>query len=482
MAGLALATLAVAPATPAAAAPSLKLLPPLAQPLTSYSYRGRVPLDFGVLVAANGGNVELRVTRPDYEGPLEAWQVDSETSSPIQSLPAANLKGWEGLRRFFHYTITTRSGAPVTELYRPFCPNSGDRTRVSGSGPLTVRYTYACRSFSPFTRGMVWGIEEGWATPAFAQDAYYTNFRFASVLLKPGKYRLKAEIMPFFRTFFAVPDEDAETTVDFVVRRLRTNGPGGPIEGRIEALRTARAAAQATDEVPIDPDPDPSLRPDLAALPAWAITTRHEGRRDYLSFASTAWNAGPAPMLVEGFRSGAAETMDAFQYFYDADGDTVSRAPVGTFEFDHRNGHHHWHFLQFTRYSILDASTSEVVRSTKQSFCLAPTDPIDLTVPRAVFLPYLPEMASICGGQEARWLREALPAGWGDTYFQSVAGQAFDITGLPNGAYTIRIEMNPLGLLKETSTANNVEDRSITLGGRKGARTVIVQPWHGITD
>ena len=90
-------------------------------------------------------------------------------------------------------------------------------------------------------------------------------------------------------------------------------------------------------------------------------------------------------------------------------------------------------------------------------------------------------MSSVCGGTEARWLREALPAGWGDTYYQSVAGQAFDITGLPNGAYRIRIEMNPLGLLKETSTANNIEDRSIVLGGRKGAGQVIVQPWHGIT-
>ncbi len=460
----------------------MKLLPPLAQPLTLYSVRGRAPLDFGVLVGATGGNVELRVTRPDYEGPLEAWQVDPETSSPVQPLPAANMKGWEGLRRFFKHTITTRSGKPVAEVYRPFCPNASDRTRVSSDGPTAVRYTYACRSFSPFTRGMVWGIEEGWATPAFAQEGYYTNFRFASVRLTPGKYRVKIEIMPFFRTFFAVPDEDAETTVDFVVRRLRLSGPGGPIKGRIEALRAGARTAKAADDVPIDLDPDPSLLPDLAALPAWAIDTRNQRRRDYLSFASTAWNAGPAPMLVEGFRSGAAETMDAYQYFYDEDGDATSRAPVGTFEFDHRNGHHHWHFLQFTRYSILDATTNEVVRSTKQSFCLAPTDPIDLTVPRAVFLPYLPEMSSICGGSEARWLREALPAGWGDTYYQSVAGQAFDITSLPNGAYTIRIQMNPLGLLKETTTANNIEDRSIVLGGRKGARTVIVQPWHGITD
>ena len=76
-------------------------------------------------------------------------------------------------------------------------------------------------------------------------------------------------------------------------------------------------------------------------------------------------------------------------------------------------------------------------------------------------------MSSVCGGQEARWLREALPAGWGDTYYQSVAGQAFNITNLPNGRYKIRVTINPLGLLKETN-ANNVEDRYFVLKGLQG--------------
>ena len=304
--------------------------------------------------------------------------------------------------------------------------------------------------------------------------------------LAPGSYKVKVEVMPFFRTFFAIAPEDAEVTLNLRVRK-----PGGiPVPGEVRAnerLRLARAAAAAAgtasaDDLPIDTDPDPSTVPDLSALPAWAISTNHRGTNDYLSFASTGWNAGPAPMVVEGFRAGAAETMDAFQYFYDADGNPISRAPVGTFQFDHRGGHHHWHFLQFVRYSIIDAATNEVVQSFKQSFCLAPTDSIDLTVPGAIYLPYLPSMSSVCGGEEARWLREALPAGWGDTYFQSVAGQAFNITKVPNGSYKIRVTMNPLGLLKEATTSNNVEDRDILLFGRLGARQVIAQPWHGISD
>ena len=41
--------------------------------------------------------------------------------------------------------------------------------------------------------------------------------------------------------------------------------------------------------------------------------------------------------------------------------------------------------------------------------------------------------------------------------------------------------VNPLGLLHETTTANNVEDRYFRLSGRKGRRTLTVEPWHSIT-
>ena len=36
-----------------------------------------------------------------------------------------------------------------------------------------------------------------------------------------------------------------------------------------------------------------------------------------------------------------------------------------------------------------------------------------------------------------------MPVGWGDTYFQFVAGQAFDITSVPNGTYYIEVGAVP---------------------------------------
>jgi hypothetical protein len=87
-----------------------------------------------------------------------------------------------------------------------------------------------------------------------------------------------------------------------------------------------------------------------------------------------------------------------------------------------------------------------------------------------------------CGSSAALWVREVLQTGWGDTYFQGVPGQSFDITSLPNGWYYARMEVNPLGALHETTRANNVESRLLFVGGRPGRRTALVTPWNGIVD
>ncbi len=171
--------------------------------------------------------------------------------------------------------------------------------------------------------------------------------------------------------------------------------------------------------------------------------------------------------------------MDAFQYFYD--GDTqVGRAPVGSFEYDSRHGHTHWHFRQFATYELLAADKTTAVVSQKEAFCLAPTDPIDLTLPGATYRPYPLGLDTACGGPDALWIREVLPLGWGDTYYQGLPGQAFDVTDLPNGTYYIKVQANPGGRLYEQHRGNNVRLREVRLRGRVGDRRIIVPAWHGI--
>ena len=121
------------------------------------------------------------------------------------------------------------------------------------------------------------------------------------------------------------------------------------------------------------------------------------------------------------------------------------------------------------------------MRSHKQGFCIAPTDAVGLLLPHADWAPPLFfGGGGDCGLPTALWVREQMPIGWGDTYFQSVAGQSFDITNLPNGTYHIEVTANPERVLHEVSTANDVSLRKVILGGAPGHRTVKVPAWHGI--
>jgi hypothetical protein len=81
---------------------------------------------------------------------------------------------------------------------------------------------------------------------------------------------------------------------------------------------------------------------------------------------------------------------------------------------------------------------------------------------------------SACAGEDSIWLREVLPAGWGDTYVQTVAGQSFNITDLPNGHYFLQITADPRHRLLETDYANNAALLPIVLHGPIAHRTLTV--------
>jgi hypothetical protein len=129
---------------------------------------------------------------------------------------------------------------------------------------------------------------------------------------------------------------------------------------------------------------------------------------------------------------------------------------------------------------LLDASRQEIVRSQKQAYCLVNTDAVDLTVEGATWSYGDFTHGSYCGGPQSLWVRENLEAGWADTYRQSIAGQSFDITDLPNGWYYIVVEVNPSGDVLQTTTSNDVERRLLHLRGEPGRRKVLVAPWNGI--
>lgn len=486
---------ATAPASVAlasgSAGPSLRLIAPQSSvTVTRYGPNQPVMLTPGILVAAARGAWEIRASRPDYDHDVSLWQHFDDGSR--RQLPAELADGFRGLDDFFRVTLTDREGRQVLERRPSFCPQGQDM-RVTAAGPMASRYPRQCGwwgSAAAFTLGTVWGIEKGWAVPTFEWEG--PRFRGPD-----GRYTMRIAITPRFRALFGVADGDGSVSVNV---RIRTDDqtcldcpyaepspegvePGhdhgdghvdghGPASGPRFPVRGPLGVAPG-----VMAPPDAAL-PDLIALPAFGIDVSREGNKDRISFGANVWNAGPAPLLVEGFRREDEDVMDAYQYFLDGE-EVLGRSRVGVMEFHDSRGHNHWHFLQFARYSLWDASLEQQVVAKKQAFCLAPTDAIDLTVPGAEWLPGSTGLGTSCGGPSAVWIRETLQAGWGDTYYQ-VSGQSLDVTNVPNGTYYIAVEANPAGLLRESDMSNNVELRKIRLGGTPGNRTVVVKSWHGI--
>jgi hypothetical protein len=70
----------------------------------------------------------------------------------------------------------------------------------------------------------------------------------------------------------------------------------------------------------------------------------------------------------------------------------------------------------------------------------------------------------------------ALDAGWADEYTQLVAGQAFNVTNLPNGKYSLEILANPTRRLFESRYSDNESRRALVLSGKGSTRRVRLLP------
>jgi Lysyl oxidase len=430
---------------------------------------GVVSLRLPVYLAALDAPFDLRVSRDSYDDPLRIFQAiyDGDVAS-LTELPAEVLDGWDGLADFFRVRVYSEDDRLLRSVTSSACPAGYEQQRVDDSGPYATTYPFGCRSWD-FSLGTVWGIDAGWAVQPLWRSR-------ARVELPAGTYRAVVSITPRYRDLFGITQDAAIAEIPIHVGSFGCDFCGRA-PSQVDRERRADEQRRLTAAPTVD-DPDPSTLPDLVALPAFSIEVDRRRDREYLVFASNVWNRGPASLVVEGFRQAGEDVMDAYQYFID-DGAIVGRSQVGTFAFDRRDGHHHWHFLQFARYRLLDESLGHVVRSRKQSFCLFATDAVDLTVDGALWRED-GFGSTQCGWDESLWIREVLPTGWGDTYFQYVAGQSFEITDLPNGTYFIEVHANPQGLLFDADPSNDTELRELVLAGEPGRRTVTVLPWHGI--
>jgi hypothetical protein len=107
--------------------------------------------------------------------------------------------------------------------------------------------------------------------------------------------------------------------------------------------------------------------------------------------------------------------------------------------YDWSDCHKHHHLKGYVRYELVGRD-GVVLTGRKQAFCIADMRQIDAGRPRARY----------------SCTEQGLQPGWADTYGDDVDCQWLDVTDVASGAYTLRVTVNPEGVLPDSDLTNNV--------------------------
>lgn len=468
--------LALASAPKPVSVPTIKLT--VAQKtITAPRFGKNVFIDPGVYVTALGSQLQFDVQRASYAKPIRGTEVTHLGSKVTveQPVPSWAIHSFAGLAKFIRVTIKNSHGKIVASQVRTFCPNNFNPQRAASSSPRTSPFPEGCTS-DPFEKGMVFGIQKGWGSDALTGAGGFGNL---APKLPLGIYKVIVNITKPWQRLLHISKFDAIARVR--VKVIKEQNCIDCFAKRPKRTQTGRALPKLPAVATLT-SPPAAVLPDLVPLPSYDIrafnlkATKTSPARSQLSFAATVSSLGQARLDVEGFRSNGSEKMKAYQYFF-RDGRAIGRAPVGTMGF---SGYNKWHFSQFAQYKLLNARKKVVISSDKVGFCIAPTDGVNLTLPGATWQPSFVGLSGACGSETALSVQEEMPVGWGDTYFQFIPGQSFNISHLANGTYYVEIIANPGKRLHETNLNNDVSLRKVIIGGTSGHRTVRVPAVHGI--
>ncbi len=268
------------PASAGVTGPRIRLIRTTAT-VTEHARRHRAFwFDPGVYVASLDADLEVWVSRPNYTTPMSV--VQQLPGGGTQVLPDAVLGEslYDGMQRFLQMKVIDRSGDVVIDRLLPLCPNTWNPQRVDDTGPVEPTYPEWC-GYHPFTMGVVWGIDQGWAT-SIAESSGSMSMR-----LPQGRYDVEISIAPLYSEIFDVAPADGYTSLTLIVKRR--DGDHHRSEG---VDRPAAPHQRPSPRVPIDTDPDPSTLPDLIPLPSFGIDMRSRNGHDILSFGANVWVAG----------------------------------------------------------------------------------------------------------------------------------------------------------------------------------------------
>jgi hypothetical protein len=232
-------------------------------------------------------------------------------------------------------------------------------------------------------------------------------------------------------------------------------------------LTLAQPAAAAHSET--------AILPDLAMLAPkdFSIQKRPKGGR-WLRFDSVVVNLGPGPFDVYGYQhvdepTGRLRTIQRIKGGTgDSDWSDHASSAVMTFAGD---GHDHWHVLNLPDWTLTNANASVLRRGAKTGFCFWDNYRYGSSAP----VWYHPSTTSACEQLPDGTVPMGLSVGWGDEYPSSIAFQYIDISGLPNGEYTITLMADAEHAFVEADETNNASWARIRID-RRGVTVIQTSP------
>jgi hypothetical protein len=189
-----------------------------------------------------------------------------------------------------------------------------------------------------------------------------------------------------------------------------------------------------------------------------------------LKFGVVTLNVGAGSGEVIADRSATnVNDWKAYQTFYDASGNVLGSMVDPNVQFYFAgDGHNHWHVRDFDEYDLLDASGTTIAHAEKHGYCMQDNttwDPMQ-GQPGVSTQPVYAESTSCGKGlPNALTIVHGLSRGWGDTYPTSLPDQAIDITGLPDGRYTVRVHADAVGAVVESNDGNNTAQVQVDISG-----------------
>lgn len=130
----------------------------------------------------------------------------------------------------------------------------------------------------------------------------------------------------------------------------------------------------------------------------------------------------------------------------DLDLGPVPPAGVSSAIFEWSPCHMHHHVIGYATFELRDASDAIVLVGDKKAFCLE-------------------DDQQITPGAQKHFscVLQGITVGWADVYARDLPCQWIDVTGVPSGTYTLRVEIDPNAMFPDSNRANNVWEDTVAL-------------------